>query len=941
MNKKFNIDSSLQVNKKMIVQGDLEVRGSTTTVDQQTLAVKDNIIITNADGGAVPDTGVVAISGNMFNQIKSGTNAVFDFLSSYPSVSFYATDFSGVMLYKLGDTNEILIDNVIAIECASNSFIDVVGFLEGNRVGLSLSRDTGYNLMFLQDSPVKISGDGTIEDFCSAFNIPMEKVSKKEEAYAAPIYVYDADDGDGALKIGQGYVVREADGSVSSFEFVQDQAQSIATRADKISDKQLLQWDDLSHTIVGSDFSLKSGESTAAVNMRTGDDPNVDYVNRAIGKASFAIGDGNKTIGAKSFAGGTSNQTLGNSSASFGQTGIAYNSGTFTMGNGNKAYGAYSAAIGYQNVTGDIVKNEDGSPKYFYKQTSVTDKQWIDPTTGQQYANGTEITDLTLLDTINWIYHLSGTNHEDNVTIDTYGNATYSGWGSTAFGQYTIAGGSNSFAAGYRTQALGKNSVALGGLTETGSKVTKAAGYASFASGAGSEALGNYSFVHGYKSKGTQNGSIVFGSSCEVTGEWSLAGGNSCTASGNNSLSFGSECLASGYTSVALGNACQATNQGSVAVGYTAKATGQNAVAIGLGTASGINSFVSGNAASASSYNAIAIGPQATVKNDRSVAIGDSATIDTGTTHVGQLALGYQTKAGAESVAVGRIAKATGNLSCAFGRAATSSNSYAISLGNTVTTSGVQALGVGNSIVASGEKTVAIGTSVTASKRYDIGIGYNITTPSTDEGKVLIGNNLKSNSLQKIILGQYNSSTGSEYFTIANGTSTAGKDIFTVSSTGFVSCLQMSCSSEPAGDSNVVTVGYLNKKLSDLDVEVNNATNSLNILRHTDASQYLGPQLNFGWYRGSKYYAAHINHELVVGTNPADSIIGLGIYADGGVSILKNDGSRAPLACAQVNADYLNGSLNNTTGNHVGTINGNYFNVQGGSGQHNITFYLN
>lgn len=55
------INGSLVVTGNHTIQGDLVVKGSTITADQETLLVKDNIIVTNSDGATLPGASGLAI----------------------------------------------------------------------------------------------------------------------------------------------------------------------------------------------------------------------------------------------------------------------------------------------------------------------------------------------------------------------------------------------------------------------------------------------------------------------------------------------------------------------------------------------------------------------------------------------------------------------------------------------------------------------------------------------------------------------------------------------------------------------------------------------------------------------------------------------------------------------------------------------------------------
>ena len=71
---KFIIDKSLQTNGNLIVQGDLDIKGTTNTVNQETLTIKDNFIAVNGNGTTLDTAGmagIVAITGGEHYVLKN------------------------------------------------------------------------------------------------------------------------------------------------------------------------------------------------------------------------------------------------------------------------------------------------------------------------------------------------------------------------------------------------------------------------------------------------------------------------------------------------------------------------------------------------------------------------------------------------------------------------------------------------------------------------------------------------------------------------------------------------------------------------------------------------------------------------------------------------------------------------------------------------------
>ena len=57
-NNKFNINGSLTTTGDINIQGNLRVKGTTSTVNQETLTIKDNLIAVNSDGTSLATSDV-------------------------------------------------------------------------------------------------------------------------------------------------------------------------------------------------------------------------------------------------------------------------------------------------------------------------------------------------------------------------------------------------------------------------------------------------------------------------------------------------------------------------------------------------------------------------------------------------------------------------------------------------------------------------------------------------------------------------------------------------------------------------------------------------------------------------------------------------------------------------------------------------------------------
>jgi hypothetical protein len=94
MNKNFKINGAitaktLMTQDNLIVQGNLEVKGSTHTVNQETLTIKDNLIAVNGNGTTLDTAGmagIVAITGAEQYKLNDG-NYKINFTPLYESLA--------------------------------------------------------------------------------------------------------------------------------------------------------------------------------------------------------------------------------------------------------------------------------------------------------------------------------------------------------------------------------------------------------------------------------------------------------------------------------------------------------------------------------------------------------------------------------------------------------------------------------------------------------------------------------------------------------------------------------------------------------------------------------------------------------------------------------------------------------------------------------------
>ena len=280
----------------------------------------------------------------------------------------------------------------------------------------------------------------------------------------------------------------------------------------------------------------------------------------------------------------------------------------------------------------------------------------------------------------------------------------------------------------------------------------------------------------------------AIGDSAKAEAEGALALGKSTAASGADSIAVGTEAAASGADALAMGKSAQASGADALAMGKSAQASGADAVALGNGAvAGGSASVVLGKDASANAVRSVVLGPRAgvgmvgdvlgtkgshvvigdgagnnidgqqniaigyktgnDVKSDHNVAIGSEAGTNIGSSgntsegknvsigyhankndsavsRIQSTALGSETKAADDAVAVGYQAQANGNGSTAIGFNAQAADAASVALGQ-----GAQAAG-GN---------VAIGNDSVANAAMISGTGY-LTGQAAPKTAVSVGN---------------------------------------------------------------------------------------------------------------------------------------------------------------------------------------------------------
>lgn len=339
-------------------------------------------------------------------------------------------------------------------------------------------------------------------------------------------------------------------------------------------------------------------------------------------------------------------------------------------------------------------------------------------------------------------------------------------------------GGKASISIGYAANARGNSSIALGdgatvyndGTNDQLNDNSMAIGTkASTVASNNAIALGNHATV-----KQNSHSSVAIGDSAMASAADALAFGKSAAASGADSIAVGTEAAASGADALAMGKSAQASGADAVALGNGAVAGGSASVVLGKdASANAVRSVVLGPSAGVGmvghvlgtkgshvvigdgagnnidGQQNIAIGYKTgnDVKSDHNVAIGSEAGTNIGSSgntsegknvsigyhankndsavsRIQSTALGSETKAADDAVAVGYQAQANGNGSTAIGFNAQAADAASVALGQ-----GAQAAG-GN---------VAIGNDSVANAAMISGTGY-LTGQATPKTAVSVGN---------------------------------------------------------------------------------------------------------------------------------------------------------------------------------------------------------
>ena len=242
------------------------------------------------------------------------------------------------------------------------------------------------------------------------------------------------------------------------------------------------------------------------------------------------------------------------------------------------------------------------------------------------------------------------------------------------------------------------------------------------------------------------NATTTFFSLPEASGDESVAIGMGSVASSTNTTAIGVNVEATGSYSTSFGLGSDSTASGSMAAGYNARATGDQAVALTYSRASGADSF--------------------------------AAAITNNTTTYGAT--------GANSIAIGKLAKATTEKS--VGIIAQAIGTYAIAIGDGTVASGNSSVALGRNNNASATYTTAIGSNCSVQGFKSVGIGRENSINSSHESSLVLGEGIQSTASNQVSIGGTTQDVRiSETYTLPKVDGTASGQVLTTNGSGVVS----------------------------------------------------------------------------------------------------------------------------------------------------------
>ncbi|RUR35021.1 hypothetical protein ELY33_00625, partial [Vreelandella andesensis] len=490
--------------------------------------------------------------------------------------------------------------------------------------------------------------------------------------------------------------------------------------------------------------SLAVGHSATA----TGDN-SISIGGAETTKTGINYNDANKTFaqGQRSIALGAKAQSLADDAIALGSSaraGVldgapvgATALNAFAMGNGAKATGDNAMALGAGSwATGSVAIGNDAA----------------NPT---RAANG----GTAVGDGAQATWNFAG---DPNVGPDNFDIA------GSAYGESARANNSGATALGANANAEGVRSVAVG----EGAKAERA----SF----NNTLLKNGSNPNGYAVGDlyptTAVGAGALAKSGTAIGFDAVAGSDDGNGGTNTGTAIGGGAQALGSFSIALSSGANApaiaSGRGSIAQGFDAKANANDAIAIGsLAEAKGVNSVALGLDANALGLDSIAMGNEAKAGKEGSsagavnnISIGTRA--QTGTTEVGG--------DGGSQIAIGTDAKTDTLASIAIGKEAETGvgQHYGIALGGMAKGTGNSAIAVGRNAQASGQNSMATGNGAQATQRNAWASGRD--AQATAQGAIALGYETRATGIDSLAMGTGAIASGEKSISIGYGNQVSG-----------------------------------------------------------------------------------------------------------------------------------------------------------------------
>ncbi|HEL4832175.1 TPA: YadA-like family protein [Stenotrophomonas maltophilia] len=244
------------------------------------------------------------------------------------------------------------------------------------------------------------------------------------------------------------------------------------------------------------------------------------------------------------------------------------------------------------------------------------------------------------------------------------------------------------------------------------------------------------------------------------------------TLDGNHLVVVGSRSSLRGSTSVGYGNLIDSNGERNVAVGYNVKVRRGYSTAIGGDAYSdGVGTVALGHFARAYSENSIAIGSGSATVNSSAgesrIAIGGNAYAGTAG-YTGAIALGGESRAEYDAIAVGKSSQAKAEGALAVGRFARATGEGSLALGKDSGSTGKQAIALGQGANASGYSAFAIGAGAKAVAEGSIAFGYGANADSSARLAVALGEKATASHNSSVALGANSTTSASNQVSVGS-----------------------------------------------------------------------------------------------------------------------------------------------------------------------------